>query len=214
MARDGPVCVFTGSPGSACDAAHLLAKSKGDEYIEVVLQDRLNSYDPALESGVLHINSVENGMFLSKILHSFFALGCSAFLKDIKEVMQQRFAERYESIPIPPASLHSSDSNSSLEPGGPDGGDCIPNRQPRGRNHSSNMSDGMLRAMNDVLVLSMLLKGTTPELMATERQRREEVEELRAKEASRVKVQQWIQSSPNIELHSNTASRHHENPQP
>jgi hypothetical protein len=65
-----------------------------------------------------------------------------------------------------------------------------------GRNHSSNMSNGMLRAMDNILALSMLLKGTTPELMATERQRREEAEELRANEASRVKVQQWLQSSP------------------
>ena len=31
MARDGPVCVFTGSHADDCDAAHLLPKSKGDE---------------------------------------------------------------------------------------------------------------------------------------------------------------------------------------
>ena len=31
MERDGPVCVFTLTDGSMCDAAHLLAKSKGDE---------------------------------------------------------------------------------------------------------------------------------------------------------------------------------------
>jgi len=41
-----------------------------------------------------------------------------------------------------------------------------------------------------------LLKGTTPELMAAERQRQEEGEELRTKEASQVKVQQWMQNSP------------------
>jgi hypothetical protein len=44
--------------------------------------------------------------------------------------------------------------------------------------------------------LSMLVKGTTPEMMAAESQRQEEVEELHAKEASQVKVQQWMQSSP------------------
>ena len=109
--------------------------------------------------------------------------------------MQQRFVEHYKSIPIPAAS-HSSDSDSFPEPDDPNDGDYIPNRRPRGRNHSAKMSDGMLRAMDNVLALSMLLKGTTPESMATERQRREEAEELRAKEASRVKVQQWMQSSP------------------
>ena len=43
------------------------------------------------------------------------------------------------------------------------------------------MSDRMLEAMDDVLALSMLLKGTTPELMAAERWRQEEAEELCAK---------------------------------
>ena len=31
MACDGPACVFTWTRGETCDAAHLLAKSKGDE---------------------------------------------------------------------------------------------------------------------------------------------------------------------------------------
>ncbi|KAF8345348.1 hypothetical protein F5887DRAFT_1191862 [Amanita rubescens] len=246
MARDGPMC-----------------------YIAVVLQDRLNSYDPALEPGDLGINSVENGIFLNKTLHSFSGKGRSAFLKtpnfaldpadiprveagpmpssritlhhlepdlshnpmpqrdawmtgtgisppstvtldymygvaayqrwgtgqDINEVMQQRFADRYKSIPIPAASPYSSDGYSSSEPDDPDD-DYTPNRQPRGRNHSTKMSDGMLRAMDNVLALSMLIKGTTPEFMAAERQRREEAEELRAKEAGRVKVQQWMEGSP------------------
>jgi hypothetical protein len=130
-----------------------------------------------------------------------FTYGVAAYRRwgggqEIKEVMQQRFAGCYKSIPIPPASPHSSDGDSSSEPDDPDDDDYIPNRQPRGRNHSVNMSDEMFRAMENVLALSMLLKGTTPELMATERQRREEAEELRASEASRVKVQQWMQSSP------------------
>ena len=129
-----------------------------------------------------------------------FMYGIAAYQRwgsgqDIKEVMQQRFAEHYKSIPIPPASPYSSEGDSSPERDDPDDDDYQPDRQPRGRNRSSNMSDGMLRAMDDVLALSMLVKGTTPALMATERQRREEAEELRAKEASRVKVQQWKQSS-------------------
>jgi hypothetical protein len=115
----------------------------------------------------------------------------------IKEVMQHRFDERYESIPIPPASPHSIDDDSSPESDDLDDDDeCIPNRRPRGRNHSSKRSDEMFRAMDDVLLLSMLVKGTTPELVAAERQKREEAEELRAQEASRAKVQEWIQSSP------------------
>ncbi|KAI0293806.1 hypothetical protein BC826DRAFT_370276 [Russula brevipes] len=72
--RDGPVCIFTGARGSRCDAAHLLPKSKGDEYVGVVLEDRLNSYNPALEPGIIGINSVENGMLMRKDLHALFGL--------------------------------------------------------------------------------------------------------------------------------------------
>lgn len=56
---DGPVFIFTASHADDCDAAHLLAKSKGDEVcssssllakhrskcIAPVLQDHLISYD-------------------------------------------------------------------------------------------------------------------------------------------------------------------------
>ena len=91
--------------------------------------------------------------------------------QEIKEVMQQRFTESYASIPIPPAPPHTSDDD------------------------DIDMSPEMLQAMDDIRALSMLLKGTTPELMAAERQRQVEAEELRAKEASKLKVQQWMQNS-------------------
>jgi hypothetical protein len=66
-----------------------------------------------------------------------FMYGVAAYRRwgsgqDIKEVMQQRFAEHYESIPIPPASPHSSDGDNSPEPDDPDDDDNIPNRQPGG----------------------------------------------------------------------------------
>ena len=57
------------------------------------------------------------------------------------------------------------------------------------------MSDGMLQAMDDMLILSMLVKGTNPELMAAERHKREEMEELLAQNASQAKVQEWRESS-------------------
>jgi hypothetical protein len=129
-----------------------------------------------------------------------FMYGVAAYRRwgsrqDINEVMQHRYTECYGSIPIPSASPPSSDGDSSPEPDDINDLDHEPDRRRRGRNHRSNMSDGMLCAMDDVLKLSMLLKGTTPQAMAAERQRREEGEELRAKQASRVKVQQWMQSS-------------------
>ncbi|KAF8433695.1 hypothetical protein L210DRAFT_3555865 [Boletus edulis BED1] len=60
---------------------------------------------------------------------------------------------------------------------------------------SSDASAGLLQAMDDVLLLGMLLKGTTPQSIAAERERRREGEELRSQEQSREKVQQWLNLS-------------------
>ena len=105
IARDGPQCIFTATEAVACDAAHLIPKSKGDEvciqhhcsllllnlsqYIRTVLEDRLNLYETrsnesnesALEPQTLGINSIENGMLLRKDLHARFGHGLCAFLK-------------------------------------------------------------------------------------------------------------------------------------
>ena len=123
-----------------------------------------------------------------------FMYGIAAYLcwgsgQDIKEVMRHRFTESYEPIPIPPAPVRDDDDDDD------DDDEYVPNRQPRSKNRCSKMSDGMLRAMDNVLALSMLLKGTTPQLMAAERQKQEEAEEARAKAASCAKVQQWMRSS-------------------
>ena len=99
--------------------------------------------------------------------------------QEIKELMQERFTECYESIPMPPAPPHTSDDSYQ-------------------RKRHSDMSPEMLQAMDDIHALSMLIKGTTPELMAAERQRRAEAEESRAKEASKAKVQQWMQNSESV----------------
>ena len=122
-----------------------------------------------------------------------FMYGIAAYLRwgsgqDIEEVMRHRFTESYESISIPPVPVPRDDDDG-------DDDEYIPNRQPRSRNRGSKMSDGMLRAMDNVLALSMLLKGTTPQLMAAERQKQEEAEEVRVMAASCTKVQQWMQTS-------------------
>ena len=106
--------------------------------------------------------------------------------QEIKELMQQRFTECYESIPLPPDS--------------PDTGDDSDQRKKH-----LDVSPEMLQAMDDIRALSMLVKGTTFELMAAERQRQAEAEELRAKEASKVKVQQWMQNSES-EFHTSGLS--------
>ena len=119
--------------------------------------------------------------------------------QEIKELMQQRFAESYESIPIPPAPLHMSD-DSDINVESDDSKDLshpLVEKKSRRRKHSD-MSPEMLQAMDDIRALSMLLKGTTPKLMAEEAQRRAEAEELRAKEASKVRVQRWMRNSESL----------------
>lgn len=49
----------------------------------------------------------------------------------------------------------------------------------------------MIQTMDDLLLLSMLIKVTTPELKAAQRHKQEEAALLRAKEESQRKVQQW-----------------------
>ncbi|KAF8554619.1 hypothetical protein OG21DRAFT_1412292 [Imleria badia] len=56
-------------------------------------------------------------------------------------------------------------------------------------------SAGLLEAMDDVIILSMLLKDTTPRSMATEWKRRSKEEELRSQEHSREKVRRWLNSN-------------------
>ena len=63
-------------------------------------------------------------------------------------------------------------------------------KQKGGTTFSSDLSAGLLKAMDEVILLSMLLKGTTPQSMAAEWDRRNKV--LRSQEHNREKVPQWL----------------------
>ena len=117
--------------------------------------------------------------------------------QEIKKLMQQRFTESYKAILIPPAPPHISDDNDDMYPESDDSNNLSYSRVEKKQQQKkhSDTSPEMLQAMDDIHALSMLLKGTTPELLAAERQRRAEVEELHAKEASKAKVHQWMQNS-------------------
>ncbi|KAF8136158.1 hypothetical protein EV363DRAFT_1542522 [Boletus edulis] len=93
--------------------------------------------------------------------------------------------------------LKRSDPESKVGPDGPKDSDREPLRgKQKGRKtFSSDASAGLLKAMDDVLLLSMLLKGTTPQSIAAQRERRHKEEELRCQEQSREKVQQWLNLS-------------------
>jgi len=130
---------------------------------------------------------------LLDFMYGVAAFRCWGTGHDMDEEMRDRFTKHYQSIPIPPPSELSNDDDDIQDSNDLNGGDYEPDGQRRRRNHRS--EDEMLRAMDYVLALSMFAKGTTPQLMAPGRQKREEEAELRAKEASRVKVQQWKETS-------------------
>ncbi|KAH9953559.1 hypothetical protein BGW80DRAFT_1192203 [Lactifluus volemus] len=78
--RDGPSCVITEVPKAHCEAAHLIPRSKGDEYIARVLQLRSPGDNSAPLEGV-RIDDARNRMLLADTLHSMLGTGDIAFIK-------------------------------------------------------------------------------------------------------------------------------------
>ncbi|KAG6810064.1 hypothetical protein H0H92_013520 [Tricholoma furcatifolium] len=65
--RDGSKCVLTGYPQEVCDAVHLVAHSKGDEYIADYTRRR--SREPTGGDIIQDIDSVRNGLLLNAFTH-------------------------------------------------------------------------------------------------------------------------------------------------
>ncbi|KAH9159005.1 hypothetical protein EDB89DRAFT_1866729, partial [Lactarius sanguifluus] len=72
-------CVVTRLSAEASDAAHLIPWSKGDDYIQKVLQDRSPLYGTV--STNFGIDSIENGVLLTKTVHALLDRGSVAFIK-------------------------------------------------------------------------------------------------------------------------------------
>ncbi|KAH0826893.1 hypothetical protein J3R83DRAFT_4446 [Lanmaoa asiatica] len=72
LLRDGS-CVVTGRNAHACDAAHLIPRSKGDEYIARVVQKRSHLYTPP--PSITGIDDTQNGLLLDKALHWRLGVG-------------------------------------------------------------------------------------------------------------------------------------------
>ncbi|KAF8433703.1 hypothetical protein L210DRAFT_3411547 [Boletus edulis BED1] len=273
-ARDGE-CVITGTECDDCDAAHIIPRSKGHEYISFVVRDRSSLYEQlpfSLEEDI-DINCIQNGILLRADLHRKFGKAKIVFLKtpnfamepgdvprveqypmpgnrttlqymvpitgldtvpprdvqvdwrdevhpppsgilldfmygaavvkhwkcdSLRDMLERRFKDTFKTIlaKIPERSAPKDDE---LE-GEPDDPKDLTWEPPGGKQKgrktfSSDASAGLLEAMDDVLLLSMLLKGTAPQSIAAERERRHKEEELRSQEKSREKVQQWLNLS-------------------
>ncbi|KAF8964218.1 hypothetical protein BDZ97DRAFT_1660573 [Flammula alnicola] len=276
-------CVFTRQPAVVCDAAHILPRCKGNEYIQTVYNDRLPVYhvlypsiypSPEPESyGMDDVDCIENGILLGATLHRMLAQGTIVLLKtpnfalkpediprveqdttmpdsritlqymerpsddilspvlqydakmsgsgaplpstiildyvygvaackrwpggsQFQQIMKDRFEEHYKSIPPRPLSPSGHSSDEEAPAGDPADPDYRLGQGAAGgkhqRRHHCHASKEMLRAMDGVLGLSMFIKGNTRQSLAAERERRMKEGALRAQEASRAKVDQWL----------------------
>ncbi|KAK0187364.1 hypothetical protein F5146DRAFT_1064573 [Armillaria mellea] len=130
--RDGDRCVFTRDNPSVSEAIHLLPKSKGDEYIQRVHQDRRQAYS-GLPSSILEfespilesINCVENGIFVRSDLHKKFANGKIAFLKTPNVALNPEDIPRVEEGDVPTSRI----TLQHIEP--PEGLDHVAQRDAR-----------------------------------------------------------------------------------
>ncbi|KAF8262206.1 hypothetical protein EI94DRAFT_1789091 [Lactarius quietus] len=95
--RDGG-CVVTLEVEDLCDAAHLIPRSKGDEYIDRLVRDRSPRYEPP--PSISEIDAVENGILLRSDLHKLLGKGCVAFLKTPNYGLEPTDIPRYQ---LPPA---------------------------------------------------------------------------------------------------------------
>ena len=113
------------------------------------------------------------------------------FKDDFKKILDEKLKRSTPEDDAP--AVESDDSNDPKDPS------WKPSSGQKGRKtFSSDASAGLLGAMDDVVLLSMLLKGTTPRTMAAEWKKRNEEEELSSQEHSHEKVQQWLNSNTSV----------------
>ncbi|KAI0002222.1 hypothetical protein BJV74DRAFT_817907 [Russula compacta] len=79
LGRDGH-CAVTRRKGEVCDAAHIVPRCKGTDYIQQVIRSRHYLY-PSLEIDISSIDDLRNGILLSPDLHRTFGQGELVFLK-------------------------------------------------------------------------------------------------------------------------------------
>ncbi|KAG8221110.1 hypothetical protein J3R82DRAFT_2637 [Butyriboletus roseoflavus] len=119
------------------------------------------------------------------------------------DVLRKRFEDDFSKV-LAENPKHSTPEDDESEVELDDPGNNDPDWKPskdkqKGRKtFSSDASAGLLEAMDMVLYLSMMVKGTTPELMAAEWEKQNKEREQRSQEHSCEKVQQWLNSDASV----------------
>jgi hypothetical protein len=112
-------------------------------------------------------------------------------------IIEKYFKDHYEYIPVPPRRAPSSERESSFSE--QDDLEKDPTYREKGR-HTEGRKDrhhtsAREKAMDDVNLVFMFLRGITPEEAAIRREERLKEEERMAQEAGRRKVMEWIDTN-------------------
>jgi hypothetical protein len=116
--------------------------------------------------------------------------------------LQQTLTERHEHFfqHIAPLQDTPPSSPSEDEPSSESGTDTDYVPQGAGYGHHMSRESGLSRAMDDVLLLSMLIKGHSPETFTAMQKRQEEEAEMRSRQVGQEKVERWLEASEPLPL--------------
>ncbi len=113
-------------------------------------------------------------------------------------IIEKYFKDHYKQIPVPPRRAPSSEKGSSFDE--QDDLEKDPTYRQKGRHHTEGRkgrhhTSAREKAIDDLDLVFMFLRGTTPEEAAIRREERLKEEEQVAQEAGRRKVMEWIDTN-------------------
>ncbi|KAF9513400.1 hypothetical protein BS47DRAFT_973215 [Hydnum rufescens UP504] len=102
IARDGDRCVVSNLRSAVCDAVHIIPASRDNMFLTKVVHARSALYD--LDSNFT-IHSLQNGILLTKTLHSFFTSAIIGFLQTPNFALDAEDVPYVGVGPVPPKRL-------------------------------------------------------------------------------------------------------------
>ena len=147
-----------------------------------------------------HVDAVFQGTgehlppdILLDYMYGVAAYKCWRSSDEVHGLMRSFHDNHYANIPVPPLSPPYDDSNSLSSSEDP----LL--ASPKERCYTSTRrGDEMVKAMDDLNIVLMALKGITPQELISRREKQMEEEEQRAQIASQSKVLEWIASGSTV----------------
>ena len=111
---------------------------------------------------------------------------------DLDDILEKRFQDDFGKV------LAAKDDESEIEPDDDRKDPFRKGKQKERKPFSSDAKADVLKAMDRVVLLSMFVKGTTPQSMAAESERRTKEKEQRSQERSCEKVRGWLDPDASV----------------